>query len=463
MIDGYPEHPTVTAGEPLVLRASTDAESFRVQLHRVGASVVPMGCSEWLGGHLAPPHLPWQDWGQDGEGLDGEVVPGWARYEIPIPSDWRPGIYLADFVERGQEGRNDEPASIDGRSGKALFVVRSPRPTATTLYKVPLFTYHAYNRVTPDGYDRATRRGGWSLYSIPPAADLPVAVPPSMSLRRPGGATGGTPSDTFNFDPFDPTPRQTFIHWDVHVVAWLERNGYPVDYCTDLDVHDDHDGSLLAGRRLLVSAGHDEYWTDAAREHVTRFRRGGGNVAFLGGNTCWYRITFDDDVSFRRAGEWSDPSGSDDPENSLTGVSYRNGGERDFDDHPIPVGYQVQHADHWVYEGTGLRDGSSFGDGRREYLVGYECDGAHFDRAVLERGGTVEPSGDDGTPPGFTILGVGDTSRSGWGLGNRAATTGTYTDGGTVFTAATTDWPRLLGAGHPAVDRITHNVVDRLR
>jgi hypothetical protein len=39
---------------------------------------------------------------------------------------------------------------------------------------------------------------------------------------------------------------------------------------------------------------------------------------------------------------------------------------------------------------------------------------------------------------------------------------GLFTNGGTVFTAATTDWARLLGAGHPAVAQITANVVDRM-
>jgi hypothetical protein len=38
-----------------------------------------------------------------------------------------------------------------------------------------------------------------------------------------------------------------------------------------------------------------------------------------------------------------------------------------------------------------------------------------------------------------------------------------HTDNGTVFTAATTDWARVLtGGARPAVERITRNVLDRL-
>jgi hypothetical protein len=45
-----------------------------------------------------------------------------------------------------------------------------------------------------------------------------------------------------------------------------------------------------------------------------------------------------------------------------------------------------------------------------------------------------------------------------------AATMGVYTKGGTVFTAATTDWTHGLAGEKPdpMVDRITRNVIERL-
>jgi len=167
-------------------------------------------------------------------------------------------------------------------------------------------------------------------------------------------------------------------------------------------------------------------------------------------------VEFADDHTFSRTGFWHELGR---PENSMIGVSFRNGGERDRDDFPIPVGYRVQHADHWVYAGTRLRDGEMFGGGPKEYLIGYECDGAEFSRS----GRPAAPTGADGTPAGFTILAVGDTRPSGWGFGNGAATMGLFTAGGTVFTASTTDWTRVLTAGTtPAVEQITRNVLDRL-
>ena len=465
MILGFAEQSSRCPGEQLVLRVSTDAPTFRVEFYRCGADLVRMGGSDWLDGAWAPLHLPHQDWGQPNEGLHGEQLPAWPGYPWPVPAGWSPGVYLAVFVEGDGHKRPRASAPVrgpDGRSGRCVFVVRAATPSARILYKIPLLTYHAYNQVVCQPREEASGHRGWCLYTLPSRNELPRPAPPSVSVRRPGGGTGGTPWDMFNFDPFDPTPRQTFAHWDAPFIRWLERAGYQLDYCTDLDLHRDgldgrRDG--LAGHRLLLSAGHDEYWSEAMREHAERFVRSGGNIAFFGGNTCWWRVSFDDAFSLRRLDNWPDR-----PENQLTGVSFRNGGERDRDTYPLPVGYQVQHSDHWVYAGTALRDGDILGGRADEYLVGYECDGAHFDRADLARGRPVRASGEDGTPDSFTILGVGDTSHSGWGSGNRAATMGLHTanGGGTVFTAATTDWPRVLAAGSPLVGCITHNVLDRL-
>lgn len=464
MISGYVEQPSPRPGGTATLRVATDAPEFRVEVYRYGAGMVLRFRSGWLPGVDAPAHLPFHDWGVAGKGLHGEPLAPWRGYPLAIPQDAPSGVYVAVLVEGdGSGGDASEPdrATPDGRSAKALFVVRAPAGReAPLLYKLPLLTYHAYTLYDGTAYDPATQRGHWCLYNMPRSTEVPVPVPATVGLHRPGGGTGATPYDVSNADPFDPTPRQTFVHWDARLVSWMERAGYAVDYCTDVDLHRDGP-ALLAPYRLLGSAGHDEYWSDAMRDAVEGYVAGGGNAAFFGGNTCWWRVVFaPDGNAFERVQFWHETGR---PENTMIGVSFRNGGERDRDDHPAPVGFRVQHAEHWVYEGTGLRDGDVFGGAREDYVVGYECDGADFDRADLEAGRPVRPTGADGTPPEFTILGVGDTRPSGWGFGNSAATMGLFPRGGTVFTAATTDWPRVLTAGtSPAIERITRNVLDRL-
>jgi hypothetical protein len=162
----------------------------------------------------------------------------------------------------------EDTAIADGRSAKALFVVKAaPGKTAPILYKVPLFTYQAYN----DTNSPISNTDGGSLYSG--AA--------KVTLRRTGGGTGGTPYDISVQDAYDgSSPRQTFAHWDVPFISWLERNGYSVDYCTDLDIHE-NPGDFLSNYKLLLSVGHDEYWSPEMRAKVEAFVENGGNVALF--------------------------------------------------------------------------------------------------------------------------------------------------------------------------------------
>lgn len=452
VIRGYVEQPSPRPGEDLVLRVSTDAPQFRVEFYRCGVRMEQVGRTGWLPGEHAPLHLPNQDWGLPGTGFHGEDLAPWPAYPVQVPAGWRSGVHVAVLVEGDDEGRDTtdpDRSTPDAREGTALFVVRATSP-GRVLYKIPLLTYFAYDLIDGEEYDAAAGRGHWCFYNPPRGSAHPLG----LGLHRPGGGTGAVPYDIGNWDPYDPTPRQTFVHWDARFVAWLEDEGIEADYCTDVDLHRDGQ-ALLDPYRLLVSVGHDEYWSEVMRDAVEGFVAAGGNAAFFSGNTCWWRVVFDDEVTFRRTHNWEELGR---PENALLGVSFRNGGERDRDEHPERVGFQVQHADHWVYAGTGLRDGDVFG--RDEHVVGYECDGAEFDRADLAAGRPVRPTGADGTPADFTILGMGDARAGGWGLGNGAATLGVHSPGGTVFTASTTDWARALTS--PVVARITRNVLDRL-
>jgi hypothetical protein len=441
MIEGYPEAVTITAGDTLTLCVSTDHPRFRVDFFRQGANLDLMGSNEWQDGAPFARGTADQDW-------------QWGRHEFTVPANWPSGVYIAMFFELDEEGNvvsaPEDTAIADGRSAKALFVVRraAPDKTAPILYKVPLFTYQAYN----DTNSPMSNMDGGSLYTG--AA--------KVTLRRTGGGTGGTPWDNNTPDAYDgSSPRQTFAHWDAKFISWLEKNGYWADYCTDLDIHE-NPGNFLADYRLLLSVGHDEYWSEDMRVRVGAFIQHGGNVAFFSGNTCWWRIRLEDNnTAFGRDDNWPD----DNRETRLTGVSYRHaGGWWDGRRNPV-VGYTVQHAGHWVFEGTGLRDGDGIGNGADVALVGYECDGTQLsDQADV--GGFVVPSFVDGTPPSFVILGV---SRLGANWESRldgdkaAATMGLYTNTGTVFTAATVDWARVLASRQDSnVERVTRNVLDRL-
>jgi len=460
MIQGYPDRPGIRAGEKLRLHISTDNphKRFRVDFYRQGQTLIKMGSLGAQTGHDFAQLHHYESW-------------GWPGYDFQIPNDWPSGAYIANLIETDQQGEpidSSEEVSADARNAKALFVVKSNSPgqSAQILYKLSLTTYHAYNY-----------SGGGNLYLGEWFTDaITKKKVNKVSTHRPGGGTGGAIPDfetrnnlSNSFDPYDEgSPRQTFAHWDISFITWLEKSGYRVDYCTDLDLHEERD--LLTPYHLLLSVGHDEYWSEQMRAHVEAFIREGGNVAFFSGNTCWWHIEFCDFV--KCADDKLHPTAfirdfktwKKNPENSLTGVSYRNAGgwwtgERD------PAGFTVENADHWVYEGTGLRNGDVFG--AEERLVGYECDGALFTR---DNHGFPVPTGADGTPSDFVILGIGKLGDQGWQFEARenqdqkphAATMGLYTRAGIVFTAATTDWTRVLKS-NTHVDRITRNVLNRLR
>jgi hypothetical protein len=445
MIQGYPEESSPFPGDTIVVRASTDAPWFRIDAYRQSETLKYVSSSGWLAGTFAADHRNEDDWGKDGIAPDGNFAAGWAAFRYHVPGDWPSGVYILMFVEgdANQTPRSPLPdtSSSDARTGKAMIVVKNPQPgiISQVLYKVPLFTYQAYNAV-----------GGNSIYQRH-----------DVHFHRPGGGTGGTPWDAWNFDPFDGTssPRQVFAHWDAPFIAWLESAGYRIDYCTDLDVH--RDGmALLANYALVLSVGHDEYYSEPMRHALETFRNAGGNIAFFSGNTCWWRAEFDQADRLLMLGQqtiqnWSGAVGR--PEDSLTSVSYRNAGEGD---QVRPrVGYTAQHTEQWPFEGTALHQGDGLGD--RDGIVGYECDGAP---CAVPGPLPIEPTFNnlnDGTPSGLMILGTADTNSFSGPQGNHTATMGMYSQSGTIFTGATTDWPRVAVVDQ-RVGRVTKNVIDRL-
>ncbi|MEV6927595.1 N,N-dimethylformamidase beta subunit family domain-containing protein [Dactylosporangium sp. NPDC051485] len=125
----------------------------------------------------------------------------------------------------------------------------------------------------------------------------------------------------------------------------------------------------------------------------------------------------------------------------------------DFMDVMKETEYTARFAGHWVYTGTGLRDGDRFALG----AVGYETDAALY----RDVDGVPRITGADGTPPSFVILATADLRHwRRYGQGGHA-TMGVFRLGaGTVFNAATVNWGNRLA--DPVVDRITRNVLDRL-
>ncbi|MEW1838753.1 N,N-dimethylformamidase beta subunit family domain-containing protein [Nonomuraea angiospora] len=345
--------------------------------------------------------------------------PGGQIWTLKIGDDWPSSLYRAIY-----------------RDTSAYFVVRSAVPASPILVSIPFPTWEAYNRPGVPGE---------GLYQSE-QPDRAVKV----TFDRPGAGP-------------------QIEEWELGLLRWLGPAGYTVDYCSGLDLHGGLD--LLSRYRLLVINGHDEYWSWEMRDAVEAFARRGGNIAIFSGNTCWWQVRFEDDlrtmVCYRDATadpmaatdpgrvtvEWpSDPVNR--PENTLTGLSFRNGAGCWVDSRVMSQeSYTARFAGHWVFEGTGLADGDTFGTG----AIGYETDAADLEWVA----GVPRATGRDGTPPSFVVLATADLSHwRRYGKGG-AATMGLHRLGaGTVFNAGTINWGNTLDDA--ALATITRNVLNRL-
>jgi hypothetical protein len=117
-------------------------------------------------------------------------------------------------------------------------------------------------------------------------------------------STGKVPADHVSFDrPYN--PRVTVpIAFEIGLVRFLERNGYDVSYTTDVDT--DRNPVELRGHRLVISSGHDEYWSNEMFDAFEAERDKGTNLAFFGGDIADWQIRYEDNR--RTIVEYRDPT-----------------------------------------------------------------------------------------------------------------------------------------------------------
>lgn len=439
-----------------------------------------------------------------------------AAYSLTVDESWQSGYYEVIMT-----------AEIGGKTRRshAFFVVRPPSaaPTgAKIVLALSTNTWHAYNDF-----------GGRNLYTGGTSVSLQRPMSPGYLYKPPGA--GQRVSSTNPPDPFAATHvgylRMNHLsgyagsagwpNWELPFLQWAEREGYAIDIITNADLAEHSD--LLDSSRydLYLSIGHDEYWSGAMRDTVEAFIGTGGNAAFLSGNTSFWQVrlegndllpdglagpattmvgykgfmkkdpVYDTDRQAELTTIWSDHL-LDRPENHMTGVSFVRGGYHRIGKRATQGagGYTIHRAGHWIFDGTGL----DYGDllGADATVVGYECDGCDF----TYRDGLPYPTGVDGTPENFEILGTAPAAhftrttasrppapnepaedeyvasrvfntREQWAvdkISHGHAVLGTYTSpaGGVVITSGSTEWVWGLAERNPQIEQITRNIFDRL-
>jgi hypothetical protein len=455
---------TVRAGEDLKLHVSTEHRRFGVRLFRYGATVEEVAVTS------APGHV-----------YDGSDLPlgrpdeawGWPLQVISLDASLVDGIYLAVPAPAAPDGTIKPVRAgqdLATRSDACLFILRrqmaeqrQPDGAGPRIwYKLPIATYAAYNQLGgASTYAGAFWSRDWSGRGY-------VA-----SLQRPGnGGVGGRVMDGDAPDVYSRgSRRQVFAHWDAPFVAWLENRGYQVSYCTDYDLHDDE--RLLGNEALLVSAGHDEYWSAQMRRRMLEFVDRGGNVCFFAGDVACFEVQFaasgerlfcakmgggspEGDGSYRVGALWH----VNDPEDWLTMSSGAWGGGW-WDGRRAIDAYQPVIPSHWIFDGVDIPpDGISGGE--QTPVIGYETDGVRLRRGSDPPRLSEHRKGGSG---GRVLLALAKLS-AGWVAGydqaNAAIMIRTAPSGGMVFSTGTTDWPLALETD-PAIGAITANVIERLR
>ncbi len=522
-IDGYTDQLSVAPGERIGFHVSTSLRKYTLQIARVGASRDVVWQKEDLPGAEHP--VP--------EDCSSHGCRWPPALDVNVPADWRSGYY--SVVLRG--------TAPDGHivTGQMSFVVRSARPgrDSRILLQRTTNTDTAYNNFGGTTLYGGPRGPGWRvsferpfagfepdgrfLYTIAGEFEESLDARKVSDSLKDQFARHGVVFTPFHFvvvadrgrswhvfdagmilalknrgpfvDVYDAFTvwESCWHHWEQPFVTWAERAGYQFDYAVNSDL--EFRPEILENYRLILSVGHDEYWSTPMRDNLEAFIASGGNVAFFSGNDLWWQVRSVDNG--RALVCWKDHErdplydGGDHkllstlwchhligrPENHLTGVSFAYGGyHRYFDKYQDgPDGYTVHRPDHWIFEGTGLQRGDLFGV--EDKIVGYECDGC----ALEWRDGLPVPTHRDGTPETFEILATAPAALTDaddslelaswaiYGTGTDkllpqpgAAVLGTYTRGGTVVTVGSTDWSRGLRGGDKVVSLITRNVLDRL-
>jgi hypothetical protein len=428
-IKGYASAASINKGESITFFVSVNpAQTFTIDVYRLG----------WYGGaggrlmqHVDALQGTQQETCPTDPTL-GTIVCAWnPSFTLAVPDPWTSGIFVAVLTN---------PA---GFQNYIVFVVRDDSRTADLLYQLGVNTLQAYNNWPNDN------KTGKSLYDYN-----------SFGAKT---ITGTARAAKVSFDrPYRDDGSGGLFYWqlwDLHLIHWLEKNGYDVAYSTDLDTH--LNGSRLLSFKGFISAGHDEYWSKPMYDNVQAARDNGVNLAFFGANAIYWQVRYEPSaagvpnrilVCYKDPSidpvqgstttvQWRDPL-LNRPEQALMGVQFSDeNGSQNFP-------YVVTNSSSWVYGNTDFTDGSSVPG-----IVGYEWD--RFDSNY------PPPPAVAGS---WTLLGNSATVTDAGSADSSNSSIYQAQSGAWVFATGTMSWSSGLsasGLADPRIQQATTNVLNR--
>ena len=372
-IEGYASATSVNRGELISLFVNTSSPNFSVEVFR-------MGWYQGIGARRVYGPITLAGTAQTMPIMDaatGLMDCAWIKPFALMtanpadPTDWASGVYLTKLTE-----------SRYGKQSYIIFVVRDDQRQADLLVQQSVTTYQAYNSWSGKSLYK------WGSTENKRAVKVSFNRPYAANRQNPAAAYGvGAGEFLTNLQPHPDSYGVSNAGWEYNMLRWLEREGYDVAYCTNLDTHTTP--VLLLRYKAWLSVGHDEYWSWQMRNHVDAARDAGVHLGFFAANTAYWQVRFEpssasatpDRIMVCYKSATRDPIAKNGDDSRFTTDKWRNEPVNRPEEQLIGVMYVSDPVDgditikaptHWVFIDTGLSAGATLPG-----LLGYEVDCVH--------------------------------------------------------------------------------------
>jgi N,N-dimethylformamidase len=359
------------SGEISTLRVNS-ASPVRFELFRYGLKRESHGVITWLDDHGPRALLqiiPDDDITQVGVQFNKIGYP-WGPMTWPVTAPEKSGLY---YVHAENEA---------GEFFSFPWVVAPKKPTAKIAVLAATNNWNAYNNyggrsnyINPDGlppHPTVNARQDLSRYTGHIAQNEPNDVYPPISFMRPE-LECSIAKDEEVTDPMGRRLASTLAPGLWRLLAWLEREGYDYDIYRDAQLAN---GTLdLSQYKTLLTEMHPEYWYREEYEIVKDwvFNKG-GRFMYLGGNGIDCEVEYTDDSRARYLTDQTDTIHDPAVARGEKKALYENRFHKSYESVAPLLGvvftgagegtaapFEVKDASHWIYEGTGLKNGDQFG------------------------------------------------------------------------------------------------------
>lgn len=188
----------------------------------------------------------------------------WTAYDVDRSMNAVSGVYIARLTRNDTQG-----------ASHIVFIVRNDAAPSDILFKTADGTWQAYNNYGGNNFYSAGRTITGFTHAVKASYDRPF-------YTRGGGGWGmGAGNWLFNAE--------------YPMIRWLERNGYNVTYTTHVDMGNTVMSIIPEKHKMLMSVGHDEYWSATARANFETARVNGVHLGFFSGNEVYWKTRWEDD------------------------------------------------------------------------------------------------------------------------------------------------------------------------